>query len=217
MLSGVIAAVILLLACLTCVELEDTMEISGSCDFSDLDLNGMVNTIVNRLPQEYSLQHRQPQEVLPGLFLGSINYTGWNDLRPYGAVHGFCHKGQKFAQVDLATTSGRLKAVMPWMICARKNGTVEGYAKARVTVVFKVVEPALDQRSNSAAGSKLVYELQPELVSLDDMYPRLTGAGEILETAATVLGKLLPQFQQDFWFHTVTWRLGNILHDISSE
>lgn len=216
MATGVIGAVILMSARMTSAAPQETKGSSESCDYSGMDLDRMVNTVIDKLPEEYSQPDRKPQEVVPGLFLGTIVYLGLNNLRPYGPVHRYCHNGQTFAQVDLATTDGRLKAFMPWMTCAGKNGSIEGYAKARVTVIFKVVDPTLDERRNSATGSSLLKGLRPQLVSLDDLYIRLRGAGDILETAASIFGKLFPQLQQDFWFELVTWRLENVLYEITA-
>lgn len=216
MVPGVVASVICLTAAMVLAAPQEKMGLSGTCDFSGLDLDGMVNTIADKIPEEYSQPNRKPEEVIPGLFLGTIVYVGLDNLRPYGAVQGFCRNGQKFAQVDLATTEGRLKAFMPWMTCAGKNGTIEGYANARVTVIFKVEVPTLDERRNTATGSRLVQELRPQMVSLDDLHLRIRGAGEIVETAASILGKLIPQPQQDFWFEMMTWRLGNIVDEITA-
>ncbi|KAH7941650.1 hypothetical protein HPB49_015852 [Dermacentor silvarum] len=107
------------------------------CDFSGIDLYEKVNAVVNELPPEYSQPDRKPEEVIPGVFLGTIVYKGLDNLRPYGPVFSHCRNGTRLVQVDLATDDRLMEAFMPWKTCGGQQGSIRTYASARVTVTFK--------------------------------------------------------------------------------
>lgn len=184
------------------------------CDFSGLDLDAMVNDIIEKLPSEYSTKGSKPGEVVSGLFLGPITFRGMDKLRPFGAVVGYCRNGTSLVQVDLATMSGMLEAVMPWKTCGGQKGTIETYAGARATIIFEVVHPR-DEGESSGAGPKLVYHSGPIPIYMDDVYVSLNGAGEFLRTTVAVLSKLFPQLPKEFWMDAIGDKLRRAIEEAS--
>ncbi|KAH6926742.1 hypothetical protein HPB50_021451 [Hyalomma asiaticum] len=212
------------------------------CDFSGLDLDAMVNDIIEKLPSEYSTKGSKPGEVVSGLFLGPITFRGMDKLRPFGAVVGYCRNGTSLVQVDLATMSGMLEAVMPWKTCGGQKGTIETYTGARATIIFEnksthkhsqaeafivlwlhCVAWLIPCRSStpvtrenpSGAGPKLVYHSGPIPIYMDDVYVSLNGAGEFLRTTVAVLSKLFPQLPKEFWMDAIGDKLRRALEEAS--
>lgn len=190
-----------------------TSPADASCDFSGLDLDEMVNDVVSQLPAEYPRHKRPFEEVIPGLFVGSIVHTGLDKLRPYGPPLPYCRNGSRLVQVDLATAGDQLKALVPWKTCGGQKGTIETTTGARVTVTFKVVRLTGKEGSTQAA---LVHHSGPTPVIVESVSIYLRGAGDILGTAFTVVGKLFPQMPKEFWLDVLTHRLRVILQDITS-
>lgn len=184
----------------------------ASCDFSGLDLDEMVNDVVSQLPAEHSGPRRPPEEVIPGLFLGSVVYAGLDQLRPYGPLLPYCRNGSRLVQVDLAATEGQLKVLLPWKTCAGQKGTIETTTGARGTVTFKVVRLS-DMEGSSPAS--LVHHSGPTPVIVDPVSVYLRGAGDILGTAFTVVGKLFPQLPKEFWLDVLSHRLRVLLTGIA--
>ncbi|XP_065306359.1 uncharacterized protein [Dermacentor albipictus] len=189
---------------------------TGDCDFSGLDLDAMVNDIMGKLPTEYSTKSAKPDEVVPGLYLGSIVLKGVDILRPYGAALGYCRNGTRLVQVDLATTHGPLAAIISWKTCGGQKGTIETYTGARVTVIFEVVDPHGEEAKSNGGAARLVHHSGPIPVHVDDAFVSLNGAGEFLGTAVAVLSKLIPQLPKEFWNDTVSYTLRNILKEASN-
>ncbi|KAH6927117.1 hypothetical protein HPB50_026899 [Hyalomma asiaticum] len=111
---------------------------AGICNFSGIDLYQKIVDIVKELPPEYSQPDRKPEEVVPGVFLGTIVYTGLDNLKPYGPVFSYCRNGTRFVQIDLATDGHLMQAFTPWKTCGGQKGAIGTYAAARVTVTFEV-------------------------------------------------------------------------------
>lgn len=189
-----------------------TSPADASCDFSGLDLDEMVNDVVIQLPAEYSRLKRPAEEVIPGLFLGSVVHTGLDKLRPYGPLLPYCRKGSRLVQVDLAATEHQLKASLPWKTCAGQKGTIETTTGARVTVTFEVVRPT-DKEGRTHAI--LVHHSGPTPVIVEPVSVYLRGAGDILGTAFTVVGKLFPQMPKEFWLDVLSHRLRALLRSIA--
>lgn len=189
-----------------------TSPADASCDFSGLDLDEMVNGVVIQLPAEDSGPKRPPEEVIPGLFLGSVVHAGLDKLRPYGPLLPYCRNGSRFVQVDLAPTEGQLKVWLPWKTCAGQKGTIETTTGARVTVTFEVVRPTENEGSTHAI---LVHHSGPTPVIVEPVTVYLRGAGDILGTAFTVVGKLFPQLPKEFWLDVLSSRLRALLRSIA--
>lgn len=191
----------------------NTSPADAFCDFSGLDLEEMVNSVVRQVPAEFPGPQRPTQEVIPGLFVGTVVNTGLDKLRPYGPILPYCRNGSRLVQVDLATTANQLKASMPWKTCGGQKGTVETTTGVRMTVTFEVVRRSDKEGSTHET---LVHHSGPTPVSMESVYVTLRGAGDILGTAVTVVGKLFPQLPKEFWMETLTFRLHVILRDITS-
>ncbi|XP_077521722.1 uncharacterized protein LOC144132880 isoform X2 [Amblyomma americanum] len=187
----------------------DGLTSAASCDFSDLDVRSLVQATVDRLPEKYTPPYLEPQEILPGLTIGSVVYSNLNDLKPYGAPLPYCHDGSRFVQVDLAATRGELFATVPWKYCGGKAGEASSRAEARVTVIFKVVE------SSGGNGTKLVHYNGPNFANLRVSYVRLDGAGDILGAIFGSMAIVLPKLPEAFWNDLLIFQMRNLHREIS--
>ncbi|XP_037577189.1 uncharacterized protein LOC119459548 [Dermacentor silvarum] len=188
-------------------------EDANDCDFSGIDLYQEVDAVIKELPPEYSQPDRKPEEVIPGVFLGTIVYKGLDNLRPYGPVLSYCRNGTRLVQVDLATDDRLMEAFMPWKTCGGQQGSIGTYASARVTVTFKVVdtstaEPSVKNQVN------LDHHSGPTPVSVHAVSVYLRGAGDTVGSAVEIASKLFPQLPKEFWLDMVTWRLRTVLKEI---
>ncbi|XP_037576723.2 uncharacterized protein LOC119458939 [Dermacentor silvarum] len=183
------------------------------CDFSGIDLYEKVNAVVNELPPEYSQPDRKPEEVIPGVFLGTIVYKGLDNLRPYGPVFSHCRNGTRLVQVDLATDDRLMEAFMPWKTCGGQQGSIRTYASARVTVTFKLVDTSTVEPSVKNQV-KLDHHSGPTPVSVHAVSVYLRGAGDTVASVVGSASKLFPQLPKEFWLDMVTWRLRTVLKEI---
>ncbi|KAL1415335.1 hypothetical protein MTO96_029605 [Rhipicephalus appendiculatus] len=192
---------------------DETVGGDDGCDFSGVDLYQKVFDIVKELPPEYSQPDRKPEEVIPGVFLGTIVYKGLDNFRLYGPVLSYCSNGTRLVQVDLATDDRHMEAFMPWKTCGGHQGSIGTYASARVTVTFQVVETNSDDPSQQNKV-KLDHHGGPTPVSVHDVSVYLRGAGDIVGSAVAITSKLFPQLPKDFWLEMVTWRLRSVIKEI---
>ncbi|XP_037499999.1 uncharacterized protein LOC119374012 [Rhipicephalus sanguineus] len=183
------------------------------CDFSGIDLYQKIADIVKELPPEYSQPDRKPEEVIPGIFLGTIVYKGLENFRPYGPVFSYCRNGSRLVQIDLATDDRLMEAFMPWKTCGGQQGFIGTYANARVTVTFQVVDTNADDASEKNKV-KLDHHSGPTPVSVHDVSVYLRGAGDMMGGAVAIASKLFPQLPKDFWLEMVTWRLRTVIKEI---
>ncbi|XP_077521718.1 uncharacterized protein LOC144132877 [Amblyomma americanum] len=207
-----VTAAVLLLATGSALAIPKTIGPEDGCNFSGLDLDNMVNAIVSQLPPEYSQPDKKPEEIIPGVFLGTIVYTGLDRMRQYGPALGYCRNGSRLVQVDLDTGDDVVVAFTPWKTCAGQEGRLSSHATARVTVTFKVVDASADSND---IGFKLIHHSGPSPVSIEGVSMYLDGAGELLGNAVTMLCDLFPQRPREFWRNMFTWRLRTILREIS--
>ncbi|XP_050037379.2 uncharacterized protein [Dermacentor andersoni] len=183
------------------------------CDFSSIDLYQKVDAIVKELPPEYSQPNRKPEEVVPGIFLGTIVYKGLDKLRPYGPVFSYCRNGTRLVQVDLATDDRLMEAFMPWKTCGGQQGSIGTYARARVTVTFKLVDASAVEPSEKNQVT-LDHHSGPTPVSVHVVAVYLRGAGDTIGSAVAITSKLFPQLPKEFWLDLVTRRLRNVLKEV---
>lgn len=213
MKAGGFLEMVLLAGCLAAVP--TVTSLGNPCDFSGLDIDDMVKTIVQRLPSHHTPSFRKEEEVFSGFFLGPTTYNNMDKLETFSPVVGFCRDGLKLVQVDLLNSKAPLHVVMPWKTCAGKNGTVEIYTRARVTVTLKVVDPTIV--TNETLGeSPMVHHGIPQPVFVEVVSLRLKGAGEVLGTVASVLGRLFQSIVREFGEEMVTYGLRDVLNEIGS-
>ncbi|XP_070386011.1 uncharacterized protein [Dermacentor albipictus] len=207
----------LLAACagiVICVAQAD--ELSGDakdCDFSGIDLYQKVDAVVKELPPEFSQPDQKLGEVIPGVFLGTIVYKGLDNFRPYGPVFSYCRNGTRLVQVDLATDDHLMEAFMPWKTCGGQQGSIGTFARARVTVTFKLVDASAVETSEKNQVT-LDYHSRPTPVSVHDVSVYLRGAGDTMGRAAAITSKLFPQLPKEFWVDMATKRLSTVLKEV---
>lgn len=178
-----------------------------------MDLYQKIVDIVKELPPEYSQPDRKPEEVVPGVFLGTIVYTGLENLTPYGPVFSYCRNGTRLVQIDLATDGRLMQAFMPWKTCGGQKGAIGTYAGARVTITFEVVDTHGEDPSEENKV-KLDLHSGPIPVTVHDVSTYITGVGHIAESAVAIAGKLFPELPKEFWHEMVTWRLRTVIKEI---
>ncbi|XP_077521575.1 uncharacterized protein LOC144132794 isoform X2 [Amblyomma americanum] len=183
-------------------------KVADSCDFSDMDLDNMVDAVVKKLPSEYLNPNLKVDKVIPGLTVGRMAYTGLDKLKTYGPVLPYCRDGLRLVQVDLASRDEELAAAMPWEYCGGKKGELGSRASGRVTVTFKVDD------SSGNKEAKLVHHSEPKLVSIEKMSMYLYGAGDLIGGVFAACRLVLPEVPRSFWQDLLTTRLGAILKEI---
>ncbi|KAH9374764.1 hypothetical protein HPB48_000192 [Haemaphysalis longicornis] len=183
------------------------------CDLSDVDKEDMVKTILRGLPSHHTQSNSHAQEVVSGFFVGPNEYKDMDKLETFTPVVGFCRDGLKLMQVDLVNTKGPLLLVIPWRTCGGKNGTIEVYFKARVTVTFKVADPTVITKQ-TLKESPMIHPDVPLPVFVDVVAFGLKGAGDVLGTVASVLGRLFQGLVKELGEEMVTYRLRDVLNEI---
>ncbi|XP_077552026.1 uncharacterized protein LOC144166385 [Haemaphysalis longicornis] len=210
---GDLARLLLWAGCLAAV-MESMATASGDpCDLSDVDKEDMVKTILRGLPSHHTQSNSHAQEVVSGFFVGPNEYKDMDKLETFTPVVGFCRDGLKLMQVDLVNTKGPLLLVIPWRTCGGKNGTIEVYFKARVTVTFKVADPTVITKQ-TLNESPMIHPDVPLPVFVDVVAVGLKGAGDVLGTVASVLGRLFQGLVKELGEEMVTYRLRDVLNEI---
>ncbi|XP_077552023.1 uncharacterized protein LOC144166382 [Haemaphysalis longicornis] len=209
---GALARLVLWAGCLASV-IESMATPSGDpCDFSGLDMEDMVNTIVRRLPSRYTPPALHELEFTSGIF-GRPIYHNMDKLETFSPVVGFCRDGLKLIQVDLVNTVGLLHMVTPWRTCGGKNGTIDVDIRARVTVTFEVADPMVITNPTLNESPVTLHGV-PQPVFVETESVRVKGAGEVFDTVASVLGRLVPGIFEEKAEELVTYRLRDVLNEI---
>ncbi|XP_077552022.1 uncharacterized protein LOC144166381 [Haemaphysalis longicornis] len=133
------------------------------CDFSGIDMEDMVKTILLRLPSHHTQSNRHAEEVVSGFFVGPTEYKNMDDLEMFSPVVGFCRDGLKLMQVDVLNTKVPMLVLIPWRTCGGKNGTIEALTQARVTLTFRVVDPTVIT-NETRNESSMIHADVPQLV-----------------------------------------------------
>ncbi|XP_077552027.1 uncharacterized protein LOC144166387 [Haemaphysalis longicornis] len=210
---GILARLLLWAACLAAVN-ESMAAASGDpCDFSGLDMEDMVKTIFLRLPSRYTQHNSHEEEFVSGFYVGPTVYHNMDKLETFGPVVGFCRDGLKLMQVDVANTMALLHVVIPWRTCGGKNGTIDFYNSARVTVTFQVTDPTVitNQTLNE---SPMIHHGIPLPVFVTAESVRVKGAGEVVGAVASNLRILFQGIVNEIGEEMVTYRLRDALNEI---
>lgn len=210
---GDLARLLLWAGCLAAVMEPMATASADSCDFSGMDKEDLVKTILRGLPSHHTQSNSHAQEVVSGFFVGPTEYKDMDKLETLTPVVGFCRDGLKLMQVDLVNTKGPLLVVIPWRTCGGKNGTIELYMRARVTVTFKVADPTVIT-NETLNESRMIHPDVPQPVFVEVGAFRLRGAGEVLGTVASVLGRLFQGIVKELGEEMVTYRLRDVLNEI---
>lgn len=213
--AGVAVVVLLSAGFLSAVPQSGATSVGETCDFSGLDLEDMVQTLVGRLPSTYTPPNGKAEEIVSGLFVEPTVYKNMDKLHPITPVVGFCRDGLKLVQVDLANSNAPLHVVIPWRTCGGKNGTLETYNQARVTVTLKVADPGADVTNQTLNESPMVHHGIPVAVDVQVGAVALRGAGEVLGTVVSVLGRLLFQgIARELGDEMVTYKLRDVVNEV---
>lgn len=183
------------------------------CDFSGIDMEDMVKKILRRLPSHHTKSNGHVEEVVSGFFVGPTEYKNMDDLEMFSPVVGFCRDGFKLMQVDVLNTKAPLLVLIPWRTCGGKNGTIEVFTQARVTLTFRVVDPTVIT-NETRNESPMIHPDVPQLVYMSVGRLRLRGAGEVLGAVAMHLGKLFPGIIKELGHEMVTYILRDVLNEI---
>lgn len=184
--------------------------VNGTCDFSGLDVDGMVDAFLSQLPVEHTVPDEETHEVIPGLTVGKFAvYSGLDNFQPLGPVLAYCRDGSRFLHVVLDVVRGNLRVTLPWYTCKEARGAVGAFARGKFAVTFKVVSVTETEVSNHV-GSKLVLHSGPSPIYVDNVYAFLEGAGPSVDSAFKVLGMMFSNAVREVWLHHVT----PTLHDV---
>ncbi|XP_037499286.1 uncharacterized protein LOC119373331 [Rhipicephalus sanguineus] len=184
--------------------------IPAKCHIPDEDWQVLTEQFLAKMQSEYifprgSNNSSKNNEVLPGVTTGETTLTGLSHLERYGTVRVYCKNGKPRVDVSLVARAP-LKMSMPWKYCGGKSGVVTTLAKhVKVGIGFEV-----DEVGNNVT-------LRPVWVSpkwIETMDVQLEGAGDVIKTAASIMGKLMPAFVKDFWIENLPWRIHKVLEQI---
>nr|XP_050037378.1 uncharacterized protein LOC126534173 [Dermacentor andersoni] len=206
--------VVLLAACagiVICVAQAD--ELSEKCDFSDLDVEKMVDSIVRRLPQSYSTPGQKPEEIVLGITMDPPVLKGLDNFEPYGPLFSYCRKGAKLVQLDLVTDR-LMELSAAWKTCNGKEGVIGTYGTARVTVTFEVVN-VTGEDNFQAKGKKLVLHSDPNPVDVSVVSVYIRGVGELLSNVVSASRLFLPKLPTELLTNEVRFRFRQILKDLT--
>ncbi|XP_050036942.1 uncharacterized protein [Dermacentor andersoni] len=180
------------------------------CHIPDEDWEVLAERFLAQMPNEYifprgSNNSSKSNEVLPGVTTGEMTLAGLSHLERYGTVRVYCKNGKPLVSVSMVARAP-LQISVPWKYCGGKSGVVATTAKhVKVCVNFEVDE----------VDNKL--SLRPVRVSpkwIETMDVKLEGAGDVIKTVASVMGKLMPAFVKDFWIENLPWRMHKVLEQI---
>ncbi|KAH6926178.1 hypothetical protein HPB50_015790 [Hyalomma asiaticum] len=184
--------------------------IPEKCRIPDEDWEVLAEQFLAQMPNEYifprgSNNSSKSNEVLPGVTTGETTLTGLSHLERYGTVRVYCKNGKPRVDVSLVAREP-LKISVPWKYCGGKSGVVATQANhVKVCVNFEV-----DEVDHNVT-------LKPVRVSpkwIETMDVKLDGAGDIVKTVASIMGKLMPAYVKDFWIENLPWRMHKVLEQI---
>ncbi|XP_037575919.1 uncharacterized protein LOC119458164 isoform X2 [Dermacentor silvarum] len=167
-----------------------------NCDFSGIDLDGALDKVLGNLPRYHAPDRRGFRRAFAGLETGSLNVTGLDKIRRFGAIHPYCDNGTLLMSVDVID-EGDVVLSLPWRACSGHEGTLNvRTGLSRFTLVFRVVT---EESSNNVDNTVLTYEGPLIPVITVDPHIYINGAGREIRTASMILSKLLPAFTEGVW------------------
>uniref|UniRef100_A0A131Z0T9 Metastriate one of each protein family n=1 Tax=Rhipicephalus appendiculatus TaxID=34631 RepID=A0A131Z0T9_RHIAP len=193
-----------------CLLAATVVAIPEKCHIPDEDWEELVDQFLAKVPNEYTFpgpnEATKHNEVLAGFTVGDMTLSGLSYLKRYGTVRVYCKNGKP--HVDIAMGSqAPVKMSIPWKYCGGKTGLLGTQANhVKICIGFDVVED----------GGKVA--LKPVRVSpkwIESMDIKVDGAGEVVNTVAYLMGKLMPAFVKDFWIENLPWRMHKMLEQIT--
>nr|XP_037274755.1 uncharacterized protein LOC119167386 [Rhipicephalus microplus] len=184
--------------------------IPEKCRIPDEDLEVLTERFLAQMPNEYifrrgSNNSSKGNEVLPGITTGETTLTGLSHLERYGTLRVYCKNAKPRVDVSLVSRAP-LKISIPWKYCGGKSGVVATHANhVKVCINFEV-----DEVENNVT-------LRPVRVSpkwIETLDVKVEGAGDTVQTVASILGKIMSAFVKDFWIENLPWRMHKVLEQI---
>lgn len=175
------------------------------CDFTDLDLDDALTTVITELSQ-YRGNRDTIESYLRLVKINCCNVSGVESLRQYGPLLPYCVNGTRKLQVDLVNDR-LLEVAMKWLTYTGTQGTlVVGARLARLTVQLQVVQ--------EPSGSRFVLKLEEPivLVESENTYADVYDAGEIAGAATALWSRLLPSVTQNVWKYYFLDHLRSAIH-----
>ncbi|XP_070386000.1 uncharacterized protein [Dermacentor albipictus] len=184
---------------------------NGTCDFSGVDAEGMVDAILNRLPVEHTVPDEEPYEIIPGVTVGKFAvYSGLSNLRSFGPVLAYCRDDARFLHVILDVSRGNIRVTLPWHTCEEARGAVGAFARGKFAVTFQVVNETGTNRF------KLVLHSGPSPIYVDSVYAFLEDAGPSVDSAFKVLGIMFSGVVKETWLRYVTPTLQEVFKNATA-
>lgn len=183
--------------------------IPEKCHIPDEDWEELATQFLAKIPAEHVFPHAagdsRKHDWIPGFTLGELTMTGLSNLARYGTVKAYCKEGKPHVSVNLLARSP-LKMSVPWKYCGGKSGVVSTQANViKLCIGFDVEE--IDGK----------VAIRPTRVSpkwIESVDVKLDGAGDVMKTTTSIVGKLLTPFVKDFWIENLPWRMQKMLAGI---
>ncbi|KAK8785870.1 hypothetical protein V5799_007762, partial [Amblyomma americanum] len=186
------------------------MAVPEKCHIPDEDWEELADQFLAKLPNEFTFPRGsgdspKNNEILAGITVGDMTLTGLDRLERYGTVRVYCKNGKPFVSVSMVARAP-LKMSAPWKYCGGKSGLVGTQANhVKVCINFEVDE--VDGKAT----------LRPVRVSpkwIESLDVKLDGAGDVVKTVSSIVGKMMPAFVKDFWIENLPWRMNKVLEQI---
>ncbi|KAK8765668.1 hypothetical protein V5799_031717 [Amblyomma americanum] len=180
------------------------------CHIPDEDWEELADQFLAKMPNEFTFPRGsgdspKNNEILAGITVGDMTLTGLDRLERYGTVRVYCKNGKPFVSVSMVARAP-LKMSAPWKYCGGKSGLVGTQANhVKVCINFEVDE--VDGKAT----------LRPVRVSpkwIESLDVKLDGAGDVVKTVSSIVGKMMPAFVKDFWIENLPWRMNKVLEQI---
>ncbi|XP_037499879.1 uncharacterized protein LOC119373894 [Rhipicephalus sanguineus] len=178
-----------------------------SCDFSGIDLDYAVSSVLTQLPNDHPIGLTGFTPLLPVIDIGFKQFNGFNKMTRYGPLVPYCVDGKYMAQVDLINSED-ISMSAHWKACSGQEGEVIlRNSLTRFTVQFRVVLHPV------ARAYRL--EFEDAVVPVISAYPYVVieGAGREVRGASMWLSKIFPAVTQNIWNDLFTKHFSVALRD----
>ncbi|KAK8780683.1 hypothetical protein V5799_017978 [Amblyomma americanum] len=179
----------------------------GKCDTPDIDLDGEVDKLLEKLPKAHPLGIRQGfSSVFAGLEIGDVTVTGMNKIERSGPVVPYCKNGSSIVQADLINPAA-VQFTMPWKTCGGQKGNIHLSADlSRFTLDLSVAN-----EESSGKYLSMGDDFSPVPVMTYNVNFVVEGLGRPGNIASGVLSKLFPSVFLEVWMQAFFWSLRGVL------
>lgn len=185
---------------------------SEKCHIPNADWEDLVNQYLAKIPEQEVFTRNDSDSNrfnvrISGFTFGDLTLSGLSNLIRYGTVKAYCENDKPYVTVNMAARSP-IKTRIPWKYCGGMSGIVGSQANVvKLCIGFDVAE----------VDGKVV--LRPSAVYpkwIDSLEVKLEGAGDVMQTAVYVVGKLLTPFVKDLWIQSLPWRMQKMLERMAN-